>query len=81
MDGDVEVRDMQTIHFAGRTAGKVSGSVLVLDESTFKFSLVAFPAAFRVIGGVDGGDKVRVVRMEGENLEVFGQLLDSDEWV
>jgi len=95
MDDDVEVPDMQTIHFAGRTAGMVywgmeSSSVLVLDESTLKFSLLAFLApmqwpnrrtSFRVIGGVDGGDTVRVVRMDGEDLEVFGQLPDSGEWV
>ncbi|CAD6225296.1 unnamed protein product [Miscanthus lutarioriparius] len=95
MDDGVEVPDMQTIHFAGRTAGKVywgmeSSSVLVLDESTLKFSLLAFPApmqwpnrrtSFRVIGGVDGGDTVRVVRMDGVDLVVFGQLLDSGEWV
>jgi hypothetical protein len=86
---------MEMIHFAGRSAGKVywgleSSSVLVLDESTLKFSLLAFPApmqwpyrrtSFRVIGGVDGGDTMRVVCMDGQDLKVFGQLLDSDERV
>ncbi|XP_034582915.1 uncharacterized protein [Setaria viridis] len=96
MDEDVEVPLMEMIHLAGRTAGRVywgieDGTVLVLEESTVKFSLLTFPAqmpgpyrrtSFRVIGSsVDGEDRVRVVRVHGEDLDVFGQLLDSGEWV
>lgn len=94
-DDDVEVPDIEMSHFAGRAARKVywgmeTRSLLVLDESTLKFSLLAFPApmqlpnrriSFRVIGGVDGGDTVRVVRLDGDGLEVFCQLPDSGEWV
>ncbi|CAN6204168.1 unnamed protein product [Urochloa humidicola] len=96
-DYEVEVPVMQTIHMAGRVAGRVywgieDGTVLVLDESTLKFSLLTFPTemrwpyrrtSFRVIGGggVDGEHKVRVVRVHGEDLKVFGRLPDSGEWV
>jgi len=66
--------------------------VLVLDERTLKFSLLTLPApmrgpyrrtSFRVIGsgGVDGEDRARFVRVDAEELEVFGQLPDSGEWV
>nr|CAB3456823.1 unnamed protein product [Digitaria exilis] len=94
--GDVEVPLMETIHLAGRSGGRVywgieDGTVLVLDESTLKFSVLTFPAqmqgtyrrtSFRVIGGaVSGEDGVRVVRVHGEDLEVFGKLPDSGEWV
>ncbi|KAF8711594.1 hypothetical protein HU200_029045 [Digitaria exilis] len=96
MEGDVEVPLMETIHLAGRSGGRVywgieDGTVLVLDESTLKFSVLTFPAqmqgtyrrtSFRVIGGaVSGEDGVRVVRVHGEDLEVFGKLPDSGEWV
>ncbi|PUZ70348.1 hypothetical protein GQ55_2G221600 [Panicum hallii var. hallii] len=96
-DGNVDVPLVETIHLAGRAAGRVywgieDGTVLVLDESTLKFSLLTFPSqmrgpyrrtSFRVIGsGVDGEDKAaRVVRVDGEELEVFGQLPDFGEWV
>ncbi|KAF8737961.1 hypothetical protein HU200_013995 [Digitaria exilis] len=71
--------------------GIEDGTVVVLDESTLKFSLLAFPAqmrgpyrrtSFRVIcSAVAGEDRVRVVRVHGEDLEVFGQLPDSREWL
>jgi hypothetical protein len=97
-DDGVAVPLMETIHLDGRTIGRVywgieDGSVLVLDEITFKFSLLTFPVqmrgpyrgtSFRIIGSVvdDGEDRAaRVVRVDGENLEVFGQLPDSGEWV
>ncbi|KAF8737967.1 hypothetical protein HU200_014002 [Digitaria exilis] len=86
----------RSIHLAGRSGGRVywgieDGTMLVLDESTLRFSVLTFPAqmqgtyrrtSFRVIGGaVAGEDGVRVVRVHGEDLEVFGQLPDSGEWV
>ncbi|CAL5080927.1 unnamed protein product [Urochloa decumbens] len=93
-DGEVEVPAMETIHLAGRVSrsvywGMENGTVLVLNESTLKFSLVTFPAQmrgqyrrtnFRVIGGVDD-NTVRVVRVHGDELQVFGRLPDSGEWV
>ncbi|CAL5080932.1 unnamed protein product [Urochloa decumbens] len=96
MDDDLEVRSVEKIHLAGRAAGRIywgietARTVLVLDESTLKFSLVTFPehmrwqyrrTSFRVIGGVDGDSTVRVVRMDGQELAIYGQLPRTGEWV
>ncbi|KAL6655750.1 hypothetical protein ACP70R_006576 [Stipagrostis hirtigluma subsp. patula] len=92
-EADVELPSVDMIDFAGRVAGRIywgieTGTVLVLDEETLKFSIVTFPdhmrwpyrrTSFRVIGGV--GNTVRVVRMDGEDLQVFGRLPGSEHWL
>ncbi|TVU00861.1 hypothetical protein EJB05_53709, partial [Eragrostis curvula] len=91
----LQVDFVNLIHFAGRAAGRIfwgieTGDVLVLDEGTLEFSLLELPSgmrwpyrktSFRVIGGAAGGDTVRVVRVDGEDLQIFGQLPWSGEWV
>ncbi|CAN6195580.1 unnamed protein product [Urochloa humidicola] len=94
-DDDIELPTIDKIHLAGRAAGMIywgieTGTVLVLDETTLVFSLLTFPehmrwpyrsTSFRVLGGVDDDDTVRVVRLDGQDLEVYGQMPGSGQWV
>ncbi|KAF8711595.1 hypothetical protein HU200_029046 [Digitaria exilis] len=95
-DDDIELPTIDKIHLAGRAAGMIywgveTGTVLVLDESTLIFSLLTFPehmrwpyraTNFRVIGGGDDGVPVRIVRLDGQELEVYGQVSGSaGQWV
>ncbi|XP_004959375.1 uncharacterized protein LOC101784934 [Setaria italica] len=93
-DDDIELPTIDKIHLAGRAAGRIywgieTGTVLVLDESTLMFSVLTLPeqmrwpyrrTSFRVVGGVDG-DMVRIVRLDGQDLVVYGQILGSGQWV
>ncbi|CAL5080928.1 unnamed protein product [Urochloa decumbens] len=91
--GGIELPTIDKIHLAGRAAGMIywgleTGTVLVLDESTLVFSLLTFPehmqwpyrsTSFRVIGGSD--DTVQVLRLDGQDLVVYGQMPGSGQWV
>ncbi|CAN6173984.1 unnamed protein product [Urochloa humidicola] len=93
-DDDIELPAIDKIHLAGRAAGRIywgieTGTVLVLDETALEFSFLTFPedmrwpyrrTSFRVIGGVDG-DTLRVVRLDGPDLVVYGQMPGSGQWV
>uniref|UniRef100_A0A0E0LZU1 F-box domain-containing protein n=1 Tax=Oryza punctata TaxID=4537 RepID=A0A0E0LZU1_ORYPU len=84
------------INFAGRAGRCVywgiddeDGAMLVLDETTMRFSIDMFPETirasydkwtFRVIGGGDDG-ALRVVRVMSNDLKVFAQIAGSGEWV
>nr|BAD21805.1 hypothetical protein [Oryza sativa Japonica Group]BAD21841.1 hypothetical protein [Oryza sativa Japonica Group] len=90
-DGE-DVEFPEDTQFVGRAAGKIywwapGGLVQVFDEATDTFFLMEFPkhmrweyhkSNLRVIGGVDGGG-IRVVRMTGEDLEIYGES-GGGEW-
>lgn len=90
-DGE-DVEFPEDTQFVGRAAGKIywwapGGLVQVFDEATATFFLMEFPkhmrweyhkSNLRVIGGVDGGG-IRVVRMTGEDLEIYGES-GGGEW-
>lgn len=91
-DGE-DVEFPEDTQFVGRAAGKIywwasGGLVQVFDEATATFFLMEFPehmrweyrkSNLRVIGGVDGGGGIRVVRMTGEDLEIYGES-GGGEW-
>ncbi|TVU09174.1 hypothetical protein EJB05_42620, partial [Eragrostis curvula] len=88
----------EEVHLAGRTGGRIywcckDEQVVVLDESTFKFSTMALPdrmkwnfhteKTFRVLGGSDGGTLCIVRVTDDGDLEVYHQLhgRSTGDWV